>query len=388
MFTRLARSFAGPMAALMVLSLMASDALASKARMKALSQSENGSLFIKDNRDIFLNPAMVNELESNVNFEWGSPAATYADGAKVAEGGAIYRTGLLNYAVELGRLGSSTLSMVEASSLASVFNGSTLFYAQNSIDAVVGGSAGVLKWGGGVHYARSVKNTGSSANFPDQTARVLSLSGGLLAGSLSGFARLDVLAESSTDLSGGGSRTYGGKLGGELGGKLDIDPSQAVGLTLGQTSYHFDNASALVGDYQRRHIRGDYFRLFEVKENTVIFASAGIAYYVKDVSYTTLGVQSVNYTTLTSPVALGFEHKALSWLGLRGSVTQNILLDQDKQTDGTNDHDYANLEDTSVGAGFSAYVGDLQIDGTFAGVTTGVLNGSSLAADVAFLYRF
>lgn len=389
MSTRLARPSAGLLAVVLLISF-ATTAQASKARLKALSQSDSGSLFVKDARNIFLNPAMVNELENNANFEWGSSSGLYAAAGQLdtkpnAEGGGLLRTSFLNYAVEVGRLGSSTKTMIDATSV--IYGGTALFFPQNGLDFVIGGPAGALKWGAGLHYARSQDVTSGSVDYPRKNARDLSVSGGVLAGSLSGYARLDLIAESATD-GAATSQTYGGKLGGELGGKFDFDALQSVGLALGQTSFHFDLGTGTAGDVQARRIRADYYRLLLAKENTNFFVTAGLSYITADISYSNVGRPSDSATLLTSPVVLGLEHRALSWLDLRVSASQSVLLERSKSSTASTDVEKHNIEDTKVAAGFTAHAGDIKIDATFEGVSTGKLNAAALGADVAFVYNF
>lgn len=361
---------------------------ASKARLQSLSQSVNGSLFINDNRDIFLNPATINEVAGGANFEWGAKPSPSASPS--AEGGAIYKTDMLNYGLQIGRIGDATQEMATATSLV-LTGGKTYFYPQNSLDAIVGAAAGALKWGAGVHYARSQYDTGATVNFPKKKARDLQLLGGAILGQMRGYAKIDVIHESTTDDVGGSTLSYTGKPSAELGGKFALDDLQAVGVIVSRRAFGFDNASGTQGDVIDLRARADYFRLLVSKAGTTLFALAGVSYATVDVGYTTVGVQSAKYMSLTSPVGLGVEHRALSWLTLRASVTQNILLDQDKRTNGTSDYESANLEDTTVAAGLSAHLNEnMQIDATFKGAdsTTGELNGTQLAANVSFLYNF
>ena len=62
----------------MGLAVISGSALASKARLQALGEDTNGSWFIQDNRNIFLNASHVNLNKDMVTMEWG--AADSADG--------------------------------------------------------------------------------------------------------------------------------------------------------------------------------------------------------------------------------------------------------------------------------------------------------------------
>lgn len=238
----------------LVLMAFCQTAEASKARLLALGQNVNGSQFILDNRDIFLDPATLEDLQTSANFEWGGNQAVQPR----AEGGGIYRTDSLSYALQLGRLGDSTLAMVSATTLGLV--PASLFLPQDSLDAIIGGGAGLLKWGAGLHYARSVSNVGATANYPDSNARDLQLDGGVEMNRFAAYLKLDLISGSNTDLSGGGQVSYSGQPGGEIGGKFNIDDRSAVTLVYTRRLYGFNNGSGTIGNFTEQKVRSDYFR--------------------------------------------------------------------------------------------------------------------------------
>ena len=82
---------------------MSGTAFASKARLQALGEDVNGSQFISDNRNVFLNAATLNYQKDLVTMEWGdtSNAGDDSDSPR-AEGGFFKASGNMAYGVYLG----------------------------------------------------------------------------------------------------------------------------------------------------------------------------------------------------------------------------------------------------------------------------------------------
>ena len=92
------------------------------------------------------------------------------------------------------------------------------------------------------------------------------------------------------------------------------------------------------------------------------------------------------------PVTFGFETDATTWLALRGSVSQNVLLNNRKvennngTTTTTTKTTKANT--TLVNAGASLTFGKLVMDGSVGVMGTGTLNTDNLLSRVAATYSF
>ena len=92
------------------------------------------------------------------------------------------------------------------------------------------------------------------------------------------------------------------------------------------------------------------------------------------------------------PVTFGFEADATSWLTLRGSVGQNVILNNRKN--GANKSSDANT--TTVNGGATLNFGKLAVDGLVgttssagvAGTKNGVLSTSNLLTRVGVTYNF
>ena len=138
------------------LAVLATPAFASKARLLALGEDANGSFFINDNRNIFLNSAEANNHADMVTFEWGENNSNDTDTNPNAEGGMLYSHKNLVYGIHLGRTTNFQSATNE-------------FYApSNTIDLFVAGDAG-FKWGANLSYAKSNNDTNAWNNGEEST---------------------------------------------------------------------------------------------------------------------------------------------------------------------------------------------------------------------------
>ena len=96
-------------------------------------------------------------------------------------------------------------------------------------------------------------------------------------------------------------------------------------------------------------------------------------------------------TTLSLPITLGLEVDALSWLTLRGSVTQSVLISSSKLDLGaTTPTEYAPGPNTTVaalGAGLK-FNNKLTLDGTLSTGSTQTVNTTNLLAQAGLTYLF
>lgn len=90
--------------------------------------------------------------------------------------------------------------------------------------------------------------------------------------------------------------------------------------------------------------------------------------------------------TTSMPVIIGVEADAASWLTLRGSVTQNVLLGGEKKTDPDSGMD-STAHNTKVAAGLGFKFTKSTLDVTLKAAGTGDLN-SDLGANAGFTYLF
>ena len=112
---------------------------------------------------------------------------------------------------------------------------------------------------------------------------------------------------------------------------------------------------------------------------------------------TTTSTTTETYTRL--PVTIGFETQATSWLALRASISQNVIInDYEKEVTGSAKTEKTNDNTTDINAGASLTFGKLMVDGVI-GTTGqsraatakdegGVLSTDNLMTRVAVSYKF
>lgn len=376
----------GWMAALTVaINVFVDSASASKARLTALGQSSNGSLYVEDSRNIFLNPAVLNKNQNSVNFEWGNRAV---GSSPKAEGGIIYTLENMSLSAQLGRVDNATQSMIDHGNYGS---GGNFLIPQNSFDLIFAGSRG-RNWGAGLHYASSDKETGANGgDYDDGKARFLSLTGGYYAESYSIYGLLDLTHDSETTDSALVKDKYSGKLSLEAGGTLQLGNESKVGLQFLRRSFDFDNGSGAKGSAETTAVEIRYHRNLLNRDRVLLFASSGLGYGKFVADYDPVGLANDEVGSVYLPVTIGLEAGLRDWLVLRGSVEQHVIIDKETSKSNTTDVETNGTDDTKVSAGMSLVFDDLSLDATFAGSGTngtGNLDANELMTNVGMNYHF
>lgn len=356
------------------LAVLSTSAYATKARMEALGQdSSKGSFFIQDSRNVFRNASHVNDLSNYVVTEWGSTAA----GSENPEGGFFRSAGQFNYGLYLN-------SSVDSATHTNGTNTGALS-EDDRLTAFVGGDMGV-KWGVSLFRAAS-KDEQTVAHKKEHDSMGAGL--GVQHGALDGYVNFKFKDEAK-----GNTATAGSK-------------SEADALEVG-VGYDWMNYKFYV-DYSK-----------STQEVTNVTAGAGKA-FDQDVSVITVGVGHTHEVSATSrlftnleyrnskteetvgstetkanklPLTVGFETDATSWLALRGSVSQVVLLNSEKNKAGKKKNE---ADTTNVAAGATLNFGKLKVDGMIGtagndgvgdGDETGSLSLDRLMTKVAVHYWF
>lgn len=333
------------------LAVLSTSAFASKARMEALGQG-TVSRYMMDTRSVFLNPAMVNEQKNYIITEWGTSdlstvAAADRDTAKAprAEGGFFREMGTFTYGLYLGN-DDSRMS-----------HGTGFMTQSNGLDLFLGGDMGV-KWGARVHYANAKDEQATIA----RKHNAFGLGLGAEMGDAEAYANID-LADKST-----------GKTAGLAGDESKQKPSFTVG-----GSYKFAGWS-FFAEYEANKLEEKVTTTTTTSKDTQILVGAGrvheinpTARLITDLTLSMASTDAGAGKTKTNklPATLGMEVDATSWLVLRGSVAQNIILGEEKNPAGKK-KTLANS--TSVNAGATLNFGKLKVDGMIG--NTGATRGT------------
>lgn len=385
------------------LAVLASPAFATKTRMAALGQDSGyGSHYIKDTRSIFRNAAHVNSMKNYVVTEWGAATgANSAATAPAAEGGFFREAGAFAYGVYMGsdlESQNSTRNATVAGGYAgsAIVQGNASFVNRdNELDLFFGGDMGV-EWGAHLSYS---KNKNEQTTFKNAEQSSFGLGLGAIVGDIEGYANF-MLKDESEHKFGSAANDF----------KWEAD----TGMVLG-AKYAWSNCSFFAA-YEKRG--SEYSAGTGVAKNateqTVLTFGAG---HIKEVSATSRMIWDVSFnsskgedkdgTTATNnaelksttlPVTVGFETDATSWLTLRGSAAQAVLINNvENKTSSTATTKRNNQNNTSVNAGATLNFGKLKVDGSIGtnGVNgnhtnakNGVLDMDRLLTQVAVHYWF
>lgn len=378
------------------LAVIAAPAFASKARLQALGESTNGSFFIQDNRNVFLNAAEVNNNKDLVTLEWGSGKTTDTDTAPNAEGGVIKSINNMVYGIHLGRTTSfnNTLNTFTTTGAGAV----TPYAASNTVDVFVGGDAG-MKWGANLTWAQSNDDayTPVAAGTAGKAeAKSLDLNLGVQMGDLAAYVKGGILGQAS-------AKDAAGVKAVDLKRKHELE----IGASYKVTDYtvfaqvnnnKFDDKAAANADIKGTSAQVGVARTEKLNDKTMAFVKlSGQWSKVEGLNAAGTAATANNETkTIAVPVSVGMEHDAASWLTLRGSVGQNLWSKQDD--DATKKRTIANS--TNVNAGATLKFGDLSVDGVVGtgnngagniaatNQEVGVLSLDNLMTRVSMTYRF
>ncbi|MBL7543042.1 MAG: hypothetical protein JNL11_04460 [Bdellovibrionaceae bacterium] len=355
------------MTIIVAVALAATSAYASKARLKALSNSPH----LQDTRDILREPdqALVHGEFVTIETSGNAAGVTAAgvggnDGAPQAEAGFVRK---MNDTSALGAwLGNKT--NLSAGGLTDA--GSTVSL-QNPLNLVYASKAGDIAWGLGLNYSnfddKANKNKSSSMGLNASASSTsgweahlgLGLTGEATAADTKKFEQ-----KSPMSLSGGywldtmflyGAYSMGGGKSKDIVAGTELGSNDTSSLAIGVVNSHKKDGA-------------DFFY--------------GVSYVMGSDK---AGNNGVKTETSALPVVVGIEADATSWLVVRGSLTQNILLGSSKTTPaGGGASSETNLADSTVAAaGLGLKLGKFMVDGTLAATTKA--NAGKLGSDNGFL---
>ncbi|MFZ4713921.1 MAG: hypothetical protein ACOYL6_09430 [Bacteriovoracaceae bacterium] len=371
----------------LVLALTSVSAFASKARLEALGEGGNGSFYIQDNRNMFLNPAAVNYHKDFLTFEWGTTqtAGTDSVAAPRSEGGFFRSMGALNYGLYLGSQDSAMgTRRYGASSDANFTN------QNNPVDLFVGGEASSMKWGANLTYSTAeTNNAGSFKKNEDYMA----LKAGVEMNNLEVFAKTDIVnkAKGATQA----NDEYKGTLNGSVGASYMLNDLKIYGQFAKVNATFKDETGSVVNEskFADHNYKIGVGRTAAVNDKTKVFTR--VEYSVVDTNTKRVDNNHYNTHTMTLPVAIGLEHDALSWLMLRGSVTQDLWSNATTDTTAVK-----RANNTAVNMGATLALGSVKLDGLVgttpagaagaptSGTGSGALSLDRLMTRVALRYNF
>ncbi len=343
--------------------------------MSGLGENKDGSFYIEDNRNIFINPAEINHYTDFISFEYGQDLeGTKPDSSFLgrSEGGFIAQGRALVYGVFLGAENE------RLNSLRRIIN-PLLPGDDNKIDLFIGGDSG-FKWGVNVGLSQSKDlrdNAGMRSN-------ALLTSVGVIRNEWEFF--LDLLVNSSSEVNDqnvtGQLSQVESNLSFTTGFKKIINEYRVYGtFDLYDLSFQGANSQSAIGalamdrgDLKYTMTRAGIGRVKNVSDNTKIFTNLELQY--AKVDFKTPG-SSPSTDFWHVPLTIALEYEALSWLNLRSSIGQAIY----SAAEDLNSQSFSQNNSTIASGGFSILLGSLVIDGV---VGTERVEGLEMLQDTVY----
>tara|TARA_B110001454_G_scaffold219179_1_gene250752 strand:+ start:36696 stop:37811 length:1116 start_codon:yes stop_codon:yes gene_type:complete len=368
------------MTILVAVALCATSAFASKARLKALQSSPH----LQDSRDVISrepDQALVHGEFVSIETASVTPGTNGANNAAVApattpinaEGGFVRKLS------DTSALGAWIGAKNENLANQSLALAGTTQQVQNPLNLYYANKMGDMAWGLGLNYS----------NFEDKTAKTKASSMGLNA-SLSSAAGWE--AQLGLGLTGEATVSDANKFeqkspmflsGGYwmdtmfLYGKYAMGGGKAKGVASGTTTKDLEASQIEIGVVNSHKKDGaDFFY--------------GVSYLMTTAKDKVTGGSKTEESSL--PVVIGIEADATSWMVLRGSIKQNVLLGSSKtSTDTATSSETSLVDSTVVGAGVGLKLGKFMVDGSLAaanGQSGKFGSDTNFLSDVSLTYAF
>lgn len=362
---------------IIAIALASTNAFATRARVAALGNSPQ----LIDTQSVYSNPADMMVMGDYVNFESGTTASG-ASGAN-AEGMITRSVGDAKMGLSLGHLSANASATSGLRALSGITG---IKSQQNPVELSYGMKTGDMSWAGTLVYSNYKDKTTT-----DEKESSMGIRAGLRMGALD--------AKLSLGLGNEYSHAVNGKFKGTMG--------MTLGAGYWMDTMYFSGVVTMVG-FKTEDINGAEQRKYDSTDITLSVTNnhkkegnlEGLFYGVGltngSSKQTNVTVTDIKKTSMNLPIWIGMETEATSWMTLRGSVTENVFLNNSKQeTTPTPAGDFelapgANTTAVAVGAGLK--FNKVTLDGTFtalSGLTANQqLDGNQLLTKVGMTYMF
>ena len=350
------------LALVLALTVISAPAFASRARLESLGEGKNGSYYIDDSRNMFLNPAHLVHYKKKLFLELGTDTVGALDSVagSRAQGGFTNTFGDFTYGLYLNQTSERTLGAIaQANAVVGNFGLNTFVQPDSTLEFFLAGESG-LNWGISLFYAGNDQKTAAL----EKTASQLGVRLGVDVNNLQVFTTLGLLTKSTVlDGTPGGNTELKGKIGVDAGVTYKMNDATAFAKFVSIGSDLNSGGTTLVQGRLQQYGLGLGFKK-EMTKSTNMYARIEGDYLKTSPS------ASGDNKTYAIPLVLAAEAQALSWLAVRGSIEERLL---GQTWNATARNSLAGT--TTVSAGLGLTFGDVQIDGLVA------TNGASTAAN-------
>lgn len=346
------------------LALVAMPAMASKSRLSALSHSAH----LSDIRDSLVNPAKLTAYNDWVTFEMGRTSSSISNYTPNAEGGFARSMGEARYGFFLGNTPAWVTEFRTNGSYLTAENPITLNYA---------GKAGDMAWGVGLLYSNSDRKSTKTK----QSAT--GINAGVATANWDAFINLG-LTNSYKNETTGSEADFKGSGAMSLGGTYTMD-SMTIFAQMDSNGGKNTNAAGTETFNKKSSTNQVGVVNSHKKDGTDFFYGVAL-----QMSESKDSVADTKTTSTKLPVWMGVEADATSWMVMRASVSQNVLLGSEKTTTGGTGEADTIANNTTVAAGLGLKFNKFTLDGTLSAAndTNAELNGNKFLANAALTYMF
>jgi hypothetical protein len=352
----------------LAVAVVSSPAYASRARLEALGEGKNGSYYIDDARNMFLNPATIAKNKKKLMLELGGASeGPDSSSSSVAQGGFINTFGDFTYALYLNNNDDSAVASLGAVS--------GVTRPRNTIELALAGE-GSVNWGLSVLHGGAQDSTTTGSNY--WKARF-----GLDKDNMALFGTVGLYGQGN-----GATAQDKAKLSLNVGATYKMDSMTAfANFQSGSLESSVVSTGTILNTRKVTSFAIGAGWNKEMTKSTHMFTRVE-ADYAKTTNEGTL-VGNTYTTTYNIPVVLGAEAQALSWLAIRGSLSHSLIgQDVSARTDlgGT----------TTAAAGLGMTFGDVTVDGLVATGSSTVYGGANqsfgfgdgMMSRIAMTYNF
>lgn len=356
--------------------LASTSAFATRARVTALG----GAAHIKDTATVYTNPADIFVVSDSLTIESGATDVVPGGVASTVDGTEallIRSAGDAKWALSLGHDDARSFAQrAEAQDNAAT---TAIVAQQNPVELSYGMKTGDMAWAGTLVYS----------NFNDKAADVkestTSLKFGVNASAWDASINLG-LADKWED--GTNSDEFKGKSNIVARGGYWLSSDMYMHGLVGMTGYELTDNNTVASEMKKTEIQLGAINTMKNDGNEFFWGASLLSVNDKDDATAANGLKS---TSLHLPLVIGLEANAASWLTLRGSVTQNVLIQDDKEENATNTtaETAPGVNSTKFAAGAGLKLGKLALDGSIlAGAVNQTIDADNLLGTVGMTYSF
>lgn len=365
------------------LTLVSASAFASAARLNSLQSAAH----LSDVQDIVTKPDTALSYGDALTLEFGSAGTSSAING--ASGGFIRHMGDSAMAVYFGNKGTS------ATTWRNLADSTNLLGTENALNLIYATKMSGMNLGGGLYYsASSRKPDGTTVNtLKTQDASGLYVSArGLDGGKDTWDAQLSLGLSNNakTNDTATTDKTMAGKTSYKLSGGYWMNTTYlyAYYQNSGAT---YKSSTATLNDFSNNQMVVGAVDSIKKDGNEFFYGASYKSTTNKDDGTTPAAAISTKTETTSIPLIAGLESDVTSWMTLRGSITQAVLVNSKKvasTTATTTKDDGASNTTVAAGAGFK--FGKVMFDGTLNAGTTGNFgtDAAGFLASTSFTYLF